>query len=160
MPPFIASAARSLAMASLLCAVVLAGPLPAAALDQAPTQQAQAAPPAGAPPANPAPSRSERVEQRITKLHEELQVTPVQEPQWNTVAAAMRDHARLVEQAIVQRQKTANTTAVDSLKAYEAIAAANAAGLHKLIPAFEALYGNLSDDQKKKADMLFGHAQG
>ena len=165
MPQLIASVARGLAAASLLGAFVLAGSLPAAALDQPatpPTQQAQATPPApppGAAPAKPRPSRSERVDERIAKLHQELQITPEQETPWNALAQAMRDHAKLMEDAIAQRRQNPNANAVDDLKAYQGIVNANAEGMQKLVPAFEALYASLSDEQKKKADVLFSHSR-
>jgi len=48
---------------------------------------------------------------------------------------------------------------VDDLQSYAAIADAHADGLKKLIPAFQALYTAMSDDQKKTADMLFRHVR-
>jgi hypothetical protein len=47
-------------------------------------------------------------------------------------------------------------TAVDDVKSYAEIAAAHANGLQKFIPVFETLYQNMSDEQKKNADLLFG----
>ena len=47
--------------------------------------------------------------------------------------------------------------AVDDLHSYEAIADAHAAGVKKLMTAFETLYASLSDAQKKNADAVFRH---
>jgi hypothetical protein len=60
-------------------------------------------------------------------------------------------------QSRVQNAKT--MTAVDDLRAYQGIADAHAEGLKKLIPAFEALYASMSDEQKKNADAVFGRMQ-
>ena len=42
------------------------------------------------------------------------------------------------------------------MKSYAEIAAAHANGLQKFIPVFETLYQNMSDEQKRNADLLFG----
>lgn len=158
-------AARGLAAATFFGALLLAGPVHAAGSPEptAVAQLAQTTPPAPPPGATPTKpprrSRSERVEQRIKTLHDELQITAAQEPQWNAVAQAMRDHAQMVDQAVQQRQQNPSMTAVDDLKAYEGIVDANAQGMQKLVPAFETLYASLSDDQKKKADELFSHTR-
>jgi protein CpxP len=63
--------------------------------------------------------------------------------------------------ALIQsRAQNAKTmTAVDDLRAYQGIADAHADGLKKLIPAFEALYLTMPDEQKKNADAAFGQMQ-
>ena len=72
----------------------------------------------------------------------------------------MRDNARQMHEAIEQREQAAkNTTAMDDLKGYQAIANAHAQSLAKLIPAFQKLYDTLSDDQKKKADDIFSQSR-
>jgi protein CpxP len=157
--------ARGLAAATVLGALALASPLHAATLDRppAPVQLAQdnqpASPPPAAAPAKPRRSPTERVEQRIKTLHEDLHITPDQETLWAPVAQAMRDQASAVQQAIQQRRQNPPANAVDDLKAYEAIADAHAQSLQKLVPAFEALYAGLSDDQKKEADVLFSRSR-
>ncbi len=156
------SAARGLAAATLLGALLLAGPSHAATTGQsaaAPAQLAQSTPQTvPSDTKKPRRSRVDRVEQRITTLHEQLAIAPDQETLWGAVAQAMRDHAKMVQQAIDQREQNPAMTAPDDLKAYEAIIDANAQGMQKLVPAFQALYASLSDDQKKKADVLFSRA--
>jgi periplasmic protein CpxP/Spy len=166
-------AARSLA-AALIGAAFLAGSAAAATADHsaAPLLLAQATPatPAPAPSAAPAPAPSatpakprrtptDRVELRIKQLHSELKITPEQEPQFDAVAQAMRDDAKAMEDAIAQRREAKSMTAVDDLKAYQAIADAHAQGLQKLIPAFQALYDTMSPEQKKNADAVFSHTR-
>lgn len=160
-------AARSLAAATILGAVLLASPAgaatrassPALLLAQAQTQTA----PAPAPQATPAKphhrmTMSEHVEDQIKRLHTELKITPAQEPQWDAVAQAMRDDAKSMEEAIEQRRQAKSMTAVDDLKAYQAIAETHAQGVGKLVTAFQPLYDAMSPEQKKNADVVFSHA--
>jgi glutamine synthetase adenylyltransferase len=150
-------AARGLAAATFLSAIVLASPLRAATIDQA--QVAQANTTATAPADQAAkPSHADRVEARIKKLHDELKITPAQEQQWNAVAQTMRDNAQAMQGVIQQRRQNAGTmTAVDDLRSYQTITETHAQGLQKLVPAFQALYDTMSDEQKKNADAIFSH---
>jgi periplasmic protein CpxP/Spy len=161
-------AARSLT-AALIGAALLAGSAAAATADHssAPLLLAQATPapsaaPAPEPSATPAKKRrtpTDRVELRIKELHSELKITPEQQPQFDAVAQAMRDDAKAMEDAIAQRREAKSMTAVDDLKAYQAIADAHSQGLQKLIPAFQALYDTMSPEQKKNADAVFSHTR-
>jgi len=100
------------------------------------------------------------VEARIADLHKKLGITAAQEPQWSAVAQVMRDNANAVSQLVNDRKaKSVSMTAPDDLRSYEAITDAHADGLKKLVPAFDALYATLSDDQKKTADSLFRHVR-
>ena len=129
---------RTLAIAAL--ALTTAAAFPALAADQAP---------AAAPAANP-------VEARIASLHDQLQITAAETDKWNAVARVMRGnaehYARMVEQT---RKKDATMTAVESLRAYERIATAHAAGVKKLAAAFETLYAAMSPAQWKLTDDVF-----
>ena len=100
------------------------------------------------------------IEARIQTLHHQLHITAQQEPQWDAVAQIMRDNATSMRQMVSDRQtKDVSMSAVDDLRSYEAIADAHADNLKKLIPAFDALYSTMSDDQKKTADTLFAHVR-
>ena len=133
---FSSQLSSALAAATLLGAVLFT--LPSAAMAQA----------AKASPAT--------VEARIKSLHDALQISPAQEPQWQAVAAAMRDNALTTSTLVAERVAKAKTmTAIDDLHSYEAIADAHAAGVKKLTAAFEPLYAALSDAQKKTADDVF-----
>jgi protein CpxP len=155
-------AARGLAAAAFLVALALAlaSPLRAATADPAQSPAAPAAPllvaETTAAPTKPKQSRTDRVEAHIKRLHDQLAITTAQETQWSAVAQAMRDNAQTMQAAIAQRHEPGTMTAIDDLKAYQAIADAHSQGLQKLIPAFEALYGTMSDAQKKNADTIFG----
>jgi periplasmic protein CpxP/Spy len=165
-------AARRLAAAAI-GAALLAGSAAAATADHssAPLLLAQATPapaPSVAPAPSPEPSATpakkrrtptDRVELRIKELHSELKITPEQQPQFDAVAQAMRDDAKAMEDAIAQRREAKSMTAVDDLKAYQAIADAHSQGLQKLIPAFSALYDTMSPEQKKNADAVFSHTR-
>jgi protein CpxP len=154
------NAVRCTAAAGLFGAALLAGPVGAAPLDQ-PTQAApvQLAADPAATPTKPKHSPTERAEAHIKNLHDKLQITSAQEPQWGAVAQAMRDSAQKMQTAIQQRQEAKTLTAIDDLKAYQAIADAHSQGLQELIPAFQALYVTMSDDQKKNADTYFGQSR-
>jgi protein CpxP len=78
--------------------------LPAAALAQ-PTQSPA---PAAAPSpmtSQPVPGKSmeERVENHIKQLHAQLRITPAEQPQWDQFAQVMRENARDMDQAFMQR---------------------------------------------------------
>ncbi|HEX7969504.1 MAG TPA: Spy/CpxP family protein refolding chaperone [Stellaceae bacterium] len=156
-------AARRLAMPILLGIAVLASPAlaqtntPASMLAQADTQ---AAPPpsAGQPTARTRRSPTDRAEARVKQLHDQLQITAAQEPQWNAVAQAMRDDAKAMQAVIDKRRQSRDKmSAVDDLRAYQEVAQTHLAGLQKLIPTFQALYDTMSPEQKKNADAVFSH---
>jgi hypothetical protein len=110
------------------------------------------------PPATPKAriSKVDRTEGRIKELHSTLKITPAQEEFWNALTQVMRDNAKTMEALSKARAEIATTmNAVEDLKSYGQITEANAEGLKKFIPAFEALYNSMSDEQKKNADVLF-----
>ena len=101
-------------------------------------------------------SAIDRTEARINDLHSTLKITPAQEELWNNLAQLMRDDAKTLDALIKTRAEIAKSmNAVEDLKSYAQITEAHAEGLKKFIPAFEALYGSMSDEQKKNADVLF-----
>jgi periplasmic protein CpxP/Spy len=137
-----------------------------------PPLAAQAPPPQAAPevaPAPPSPQRpvprpprpprqraAARVETQIRNLHAALKIAPSQEPQWNAVAAIMREEARTFDRFERERAASGPTmTAVANLRSYAAIAEAHADEMKRLVPAFEALYATMPETQKKNADAVF-----
>lgn len=122
-------------------------------------QSAPANAPAGNAAAGNAPSdkaAEARVEARIKQLHAQLHITPAEETQWNQFAQTMRDNAREIDQAAMERsQQYSSMNAVDNLQSYEKLAEAHVQRLQKLIPAFQALYNAMTPDQKKIADEVF-----
>ena len=107
--------------------------------------------------AQPAQPR-QNVEANIAELRKKLQITPAQEPQFNAVAAVMRDNARL--EASAPQQPPANASAVDDLRAYIKYGELELTGLKKMLPPLEALYATLSPAQKKAADAVFRQGPG
>lgn len=117
--------------------------------------QAQAAPGAAGPQAMQAPAVP-RVERQIASLQRRLRITPAQQPQWDAFTGVMRDNARRQEAAAAARAARPLTlTAPDDLRAHAAAAQAQADGMARLVPAFDALYAALSPDQRAAADQVF-----
>jgi LTXXQ motif family protein len=130
---------------------------------------AQASPPDTAPPPPPPPgvetqkkrSAVDRVDSRIQDLHRNLKITAAQEPQWRDFAQVMRDNEKAIGAILKERSASiSKMNAVDDLRSYQKLADAHAEGLKKLVPAFEALYNTMSDDQKKNADAVFSNFEG
>jgi periplasmic protein CpxP/Spy len=143
--------------------------LPTGAFAQTQTPVSSAAPAPKAKAAERTPgSAAERVEQHITQLHAQLHITPAQQPQWDQFAQVMRDNAKGMEQVLEQRAASfATMNAVDNMQSYAHVAQQHAQDTQKLATAFQTLYGSLSDDQKKNADVVFrgrgdraGHKKG
>jgi hypothetical protein len=98
---------------------------------------------------------TERVNARITELHQKLRITGAQETKFDAMAEIMRSNAQAMETQREQRGDVRTLTAVDDLKSFQTMAQQHADGLKKLVPAFEDLYSSLSDEQKRSADALF-----
>ena len=118
-------------------------------------------------PAKPASSAAkvkrasvDRVEARITDLHDKLRVTADQEVLWNDLAQVMRENEKKMRDSVAARSAKLKTmNAVDDLKSYQMITDEHADGLKRLIPAFEALYVKMTPAQQKNADQVFDNQQ-
>jgi protein CpxP len=140
---------------------------PAAPTTQA-TPPAQTGDTAATPPPNTndttAEAKQETVDQRITSLHDALQITPQEEPKWDRVARVMRDNAAAMQKLIAERDAQApNITAVQDLQEYEKFTQAHVTGLRKLTVSFDTLYKSMPPAQQKIADEVFqnfGHHPG
>ena len=124
-------------------------------------------PGAGTPPASkspggkakPAPAGPrDEVEQEITELRDRLHITPAQQQQFDGFAEIMRGNARELDELMRQQTQKPNKTAVDDMRFYLQFTEAQAEGLKRLLPAFQALYDTLTDQQKRAADSVMGHA--
>lgn len=101
-----------------------------------------------------------RVENRIKTLHHQLRITQAQESEWNAVTQTMRDNESSINHLIEERhQNVQDMTAIDDLQSYATIAQAHADGVKKLIIVFQLLYNDMSGDQKKIADKVFGSSE-
>jgi len=104
----------------------------------------------------PGKNAEERVERRIKELHSQLQITPAEEPQWNEFAQVMRENARDMDQAFMQRaQQFPRMNAVQNMQSYEQLSREHAQRVEKLVPAFQKLYEAMPDRQKRLADQVF-----
>ncbi len=147
--------ARSLPL--ILASAWLAGPVMAqttAPAALAPTP-APAATQAAAAPAH----ASAVVEKRIQMLHTTLKITPDQTKAFDEFAQVMRDNANRMDTLLKDQTKDmAAMSAVDHMKAYEAITQARADDMQRQVPAFSRLYDTLTPEQKKLADDSFRRA--
>ena len=155
----------SVAVAALLC-------LPTAALAQSSHAPASAGPEGARPAAaqssplggHPVAGRNakERVEQRIKELHSQLRITPAERLQWDQFAQVMRDNARDMDQAWLQRADQFHSmNAVQNMQSYAQISEQHARHVQKLVLAFQTLYGAMPDEQKQLADeVIRANAEG
>jgi protein CpxP len=142
------------AAALLYVPAAMAQPQSTAVQEATPPPPAAASPMAGHPV--PGKNAEERVEQRIKELHSQLQITPAEEPQWNEFAQVMRENARDMDQAFMQRaQRFPTMNAVQNMQSYEQISEQHAQRVQKLVPAFQKLYDAMPDQQKRLADQVF-----
>ena len=150
---------RSSHLASAAVVALLA--LSAAALAQPTQSPAPAAPPAAA--SSPMTSHSvpgknmeERVENHIKQLHAQLRITLAEQPQWDQFVQIMRENARDMDQAFMQRaQQYPTMNAMQNMQSYEQIVEAHVQHLQKLVPAFDNLYDAMPEQQKKLTDQVF-----
>ncbi len=100
----------------------------------------------------------DHLERHIKHLHDKLRITAEQEASWQGVVKAMRDNeAATVDLFRKNHQEGKMLTAPESLDAHIMMAEARTAGLKNTAAAVKALYGELSDEQKKAADEAFTH---
>ena len=149
------SGAASIAVAALLYVpAAMAQPQSTAVQGTSPPPAAAASPMAGHPVVGK--NAEERVEARIKELHAQLRITPAEEPQWNEFARVMRENARDMDEAFIQRaQQYPAMNAVQNMQSYEQISEQHAQRVQKLIPAFQKLYDAMPDQQKRLADQVF-----
>lgn len=130
------------------------------------TAVAQSTAPASSTSSSAAPSatkthaekRADMVEQQITDLHEQLQITDAQSKQWDAYTEVMRDNARRASEAFQQRaQKMSTMNADEVMKSYAQLAQMHAEDMQKLSSAWSDVYAALSAEQRQTADALFQH---
>jgi hypothetical protein len=96
-----------------------------------------------------------RAEARIAELHTKLHITAAEQPQWDAFTAVMRENAMHAEESAAERGDPGTMTALEEMRGYTAMAAAHAADMQKMLPAFEALYNSMPPDQQKLTDTVF-----
>ncbi|HET6460658.1 MAG TPA: Spy/CpxP family protein refolding chaperone [Syntrophales bacterium] len=101
-------------------------------------------------------SAVEQTEARIKQLQSALKITEAQEELWNNLTQVMRENAKEMDALTKERAENVKTmNAVEHLKLHSQITEAHLEQLNKFIPAFEALYDSMSDEQKKTTDTIF-----
>jgi hypothetical protein len=107
-------------------------------------------------PPVPGKNMEERVENHIKELHAQLHITPAEQPQWDQFAQVMRENARDMDQAFMQRaQQYPTMNAMQNMQSYQQMAEAHVQHLQKLVPAFDNLYNAMPEQQKKLMDQVF-----
>jgi protein CpxP len=97
-----------------------------------------------------------RVEQHIKQMHDQLDITAAEQPQWDQFAQVMRDNATQMSQAFSMRaSKLASMNASDDMQSYAQVAQVHATNMQKLASAFQALYTTFPDQQRQVADSVF-----
>jgi periplasmic protein CpxP/Spy len=142
--------ATGLSSGSLTAQATSAQPTPA----QGKPSAASTAPQTSAPP-TPPKSPLSRVETRIVELHAKLKITPAQEAQFNAYADTLRSNAHAMQALFQERAQSSDMSAPGRLRWYARLTAANAEDVSKLVPAFDALYQSMSQEQQKAADKVF-----
>jgi protein CpxP len=117
--------------------------------------QAKSAPqrsPAKAPEA--APAQGGGIDAQIADLQKKLRITPAQQPQFDAFAQVMRQNAQQMDAVMGQQGQNRNRNAVEDLRASAQLAEAEVEGMKRLLPALQALYDSLADQQKRLADSV------
>ena len=124
--------------------------LPAAALSPQASLAAEAAAPH-------APQQSKQAEAQIARLHQDLDITPAQQSDFDALAAAIRDGAGKVDAAYETTGNVdpAKLAAPQVLSGYATVVGARAEAAQATVAPFGKLYDDLSAAQKAKADKLF-----
>jgi periplasmic protein CpxP/Spy len=92
----------------------------------------------------------------LASLHNELAITPAEEPLWNSFADSMRDTSAQLGQAYRQRREQLPTmNALEDMSSFIDLEQMRLDGLKKSSTAFAALYQTMPPDQQKIADSVF-----
>jgi periplasmic protein CpxP/Spy len=101
------------------------------------------------------------VDGRIAFLKAELKITPEQETQWQSMAAALRQNANALDQVITSpRQQRGSIDAVQRLTEREQFDKVRTENDERLLSAFKPLYASLSPEQQQIAGQLLVHHHG
>lgn len=97
-----------------------------------------------------------RVEQRLSKLHDALGITPAEENLWTQYAQIQRTNASEMSQRLAQRRTGRNSmSATENIQSLADMSAQHARNMQRLSAAFERLYGAMPPDQRRTADQVF-----
>jgi len=100
--------------------------------------------------------RTSGIEAQLGDLHAKLKITAAQEPTWRTFAESMRGNARRLDESSQSRVLLLPTmSATENMRSYARISMQQAQHAQGLIPAFDALYRDMSVSQRATADQIF-----
>ena len=101
-------------------------------------------------------SAIDTTEAHIAQLQVAMMITKDQEALWNNLVQVMRENAQEMDTIAKDRSNGAKKmNAVDRLNLHAQIIETHFHQLQKFIPPFDALYASMSDEQKKRTDILF-----
>jgi septal ring factor EnvC (AmiA/AmiB activator) len=103
-----------------------------------------------------APAPAPNVDANIAQLRQRLQITPAQEPRFESLANVMRQNARMMSNA----PPPVSSNPVQALRFAIQTGEQELAGLKRMLPALEALYASLSPMQQRTADQMFRQGPG
>lgn len=150
-----------LTVLALVAAAGMAAPSlaqPNAPAGEAPAAQGGAA--AQSQPLGKAPRRESWTDRQLSRLHRQLRISQAQDAAWTHFADATRTAAQHLQQLYEQRAANFETmNALQNLKDYQRIVAAQAADLDNKVTTFAALYDSLSAEQKETADRMFRYQE-
>jgi hypothetical protein len=97
------------------------------------------------------------VEGRLAAVKAELSITDAQTAAWEAYASAVKARATSMQSMHASMMQTMQTgSAVDRMKAHVQAMENMVESMKEIQPVTEALYAALTDEQKKKADVLLG----
>lgn len=101
-------------------------------------------------------SAADHAEARIKLLRSTLKITDTQQVLWNNLTQVMRENAKELDTMSKDKaEMTKSMNALESMKLHSQITEFRLEQQKKLIPAFEALYTSMSDEQKNVTDNVF-----
>ena len=133
-----------------LCTVLAAGRAVALDPDDGPPP-----PPPGLHWGGPGPWGPERVEERLTKLHDALDLTPEQAAAWDTFAAHAKARAAQFVADRPDPEEWANLSAPDRLDKIAARLKARQTDLEAMAQELRTFYAGLTPEQQKVVDEHF-----
>jgi periplasmic protein CpxP/Spy len=122
-----------------------------------PSAPAQAQSPAGQKPGS-ARATADPIEGQLGNIKKRLNITAAQQPQFEQFATVVKQNAQAMEALMQKAAQGAEKSAVEGLRTAATFAQTEAENLKRLVPALEALYASLTDQQKRTADQLFNSA--
>ena len=101
---------------------------------------------------------SGRIDKQLGKLHDELNITSAQTPEWERFATTVRVEAQASAERFRNLHDNSSSgqtlTAIDRMERMQNMLEADANSKRSVIAASKSLYAVLSDSQKKTADRL------